>query len=147
MKETITLDGRQFVGMTKEVTAAQDDYIFGHLRQAGAMGDDGAERTKEQRAEKMLTTILLSGRKHFLVAGAFTEEGKVWNRVEADANAERFAAITSTEEKKAMQSSIVALVIGFFMSGEQSLGTSPNASSGTGKAPKAKNARKSSAPS
>ena len=142
MTKAITLDGRQFVGLTENITASQEDYIFGHLRQAGAMDLEGnlggAERTKEQRAEAMLTKILLSGRKHFIVAGAFTEDGKTWNRVEADANAARFANITSTEEKKAMQSSIVALVIGFFMSGEQSLGTSPASSDSSEKPPRAK---------
>lgn len=144
MTATITLDGRKFTGITQALTANQDNYILGHLRQAGAievLSDlDGVKRTKEQRAEDLLTKILLSGREHFIIAGCYTEEGKVWNRKEADANAARFAEITSAEEKHAMRSSIVALVVGFFMSGEPSSETSQKSSSRSEKVPRTKNA-------
>ena len=142
MTNTITLGGRKFVGLAQDITASQEDYLFGHLRQAGALnleGDlDGAERTREQRAEEMLTKILLTGRKHFLVAGALTEEGKIWNWQDADANATRFAKLTAAEDKKAMQTCIVALVIGFFMTDEQSLGTPSKAPNGSEKGSRAK---------
>ena len=124
MSETITLDGRTFQGITQALTANQDDYILAHLRLAGAidiMSDlDGVQRMKEQRAEDLLTRILLSGRTHHILAGCLTEEGKVWNRAAADANAARFAAITDAEEKTAMRSAIVKFVIGFFSEGATS---------------------------
>ncbi|MCU1317431.1 MAG: hypothetical protein JWN63_2753 [Candidatus Acidoferrum typicum] len=118
MMETITLDGRKFRGISQALTSNQDDYILAHLRLAGSievMSDpDGVKRTKEQRAEDLLTRILLSGRTHHILAGCLTEEGKVWNRTEADANAARFAAIIDVSEKQAMRSAIVGFVIDFF---------------------------------
>jgi hypothetical protein len=124
LSETITLDGRTFQGITQALTANQDDYILAHLRLAGAIDVvsdlDGVQRMKEQRAEDLLTRILLSGRTHHILAGCLTEEGKVWNRAAADANAARFAAITDAEEKTAMRSAIVKFVIGFFSEGATS---------------------------
>jgi hypothetical protein len=144
MLDTITLDGRKFTGISQALTANQDDYILAHLRLAGAievLSDlDGIKRTKEQRAEDVLTRILLSGRKYHVLAGCFIEDGKVWNRTEADANAARFAAITDAEEKKAMTSSIVEVVLGFFFLGAASLEISRRSSSRSAKAPHTRNA-------
>jgi hypothetical protein len=144
MLETITLDGRKFTGITQSLTANQDDYVLAHLRVAGAievMSDlDGVKRTQEQRAEDMLTRILLSGRTHHILAGCLTEDGKVWNRAEADANAARFAGITDVGEKTTMRSEIVKFVIGFFLLGEPSSETSRKSSNRSGKVPPTKNA-------
>ena len=117
MSETITLDGRTFQGITQALAAHQDNYILAHLRLAGAVDvfSNGVQRTKEQRAEELLTQILLSGKSCHILAGCLTEEGKAWNRAEADANAARFAAITDVAEKTAMNSFIVRFVIGFFL--------------------------------
>ena len=117
MLKTITLDGRKFTGVSQSLTANQDAYIEGHLRLAGALevlNDlDGVTRTKERLAADLVTQILLSGRKSYILAGCLTEDGKVWSRADADANAARFAAISDAEAKAAMQSSIVEVVIGF----------------------------------
>ena len=107
MQDTIMLDGRKFTGMLHTpFVETQIDYVLAHLRLAGAVeifNDlDGIQRTKEQRPEDLLTQILLSGRTHHILAGILTEEGKVWSRAAADANAARFAAITDPEEKKTM---------------------------------------------
>jgi hypothetical protein len=142
--ESIKLDGRQFAGISQSLTANQDDYILAHLRLAGAievLSDiDGKQRTKEQRAEDLLTQILLSGRTHHILAGCLTEVGKTWGRAEADANAARFAGITDVEEKTAMRTSIVKFVIGFFTLGEPSSETSRKSSSRSAKVPPTKNA-------
>jgi hypothetical protein len=144
MLDTITLDGRKFTGISQDLTANQDDYILAHLRLAGAievLSDlDGVTRTKEKRAEDLLTQILLSGRTHYILAGCLTEDGKVWSRKEADANAARFAGITDIAEKTAMRSSIVKFVIGFFSLGEPSSETSQKSSSRSEKAPPTKSA-------
>ncbi|MGH9207374.1 MAG: hypothetical protein ACRD1G_12575, partial [Acidimicrobiales bacterium] len=128
MLETISLDGRKFTGIAQSLTANQDDYILAHLRLAGAievLDDlDGVTRTKEKRAEDLLTRILLSGRTHHILAGCLTEDGKLWNRKDAEANAERFGAITDVSEKTEMRKSIVTFVIGFFSLGEPSSETS-----------------------
>jgi hypothetical protein len=127
LKIQLTLDGRKFVSM-QALAANQDDYILAHLRLAGAIEVihdlDGKERTEETRAEDLLTRILLSGRTHYILAGCFTEEGTVWNRTAADANAARFAAITDGSEKSEMRTAIVKFVIGFFAARERSPETS-----------------------
>ncbi|MBZ5700253.1 MAG: hypothetical protein LAN84_00240 [Acidobacteriia bacterium] len=144
MLDTITLDGRKFTGITQALTANQDDYILAHLRLAGAievLSDlDGVKRTKEKRAEDLLTQILLSGRTHHILAGCLTEDGKVWSREEANANAARFARITDIEEKTAMRSCIVRFIIGFFSLGEPSSEISPKSSSRSGRVPPIRNA-------
>ncbi len=144
MIDAITLDGRKFTGISQSLTANQDDYILAHLRLAGALevlGDlDSKTRTKEKRAEDLLTQILLSGRTHHILAGCLTEDGKVWNRTEADANAARFAAITDAAEKKAMRGAIVGFVIDFFALGETSSETSRKSSSRSEEVPPTKNA-------
>lgn len=147
ISKEITLDGRQFTGITQALTANQDDYILAHLRLAGAievLSDlDGVKRDKEQRAEDLLTRILLSGRTHHILAGCLTEDGKVWSRLSADANAARFSALTDVDEKVAMRKSIVEFVIGFFSLGEPSSETSQKSSSQSEKVPRTKSAGRS----
>jgi hypothetical protein len=124
MAEATRLDGRDFHGISQSLSASQDDYILGHLRQAGALevlGElDGVKRSNKQLAEDLLTRILLSGRSQQILAGCLTEQGKKWNREEADRNAAIFGAITDQEEKQKMRSAIVAFVILFFQFGETS---------------------------
>jgi hypothetical protein len=143
MMETITLDGRKFTCM-QALAANRDDYIIAHLRLAGAIDVlhdlDGVKRTQEMRSDDLLTHIFLSGRTHHILAGCLTEEGKVWNRAEADANAARFAGITDTEEKLAMGKFIVEFVIGFFAVRE----ASSEFSGKLAKVPPTKNAMQSS---
>lgn len=115
--ENMKLDGREFTGITQSLTASQDDYLLGHLRQAGALevlGDIDEKRTPKKRYEDLLTRILLSGRKHYILAGFLTEIGKKWSRVEADQNAAAFAEITEQAQKQAMQTAIVGFVLIFF---------------------------------
>jgi hypothetical protein len=139
MLEIITLDGRKFRGLTEALTASQDEYILAHVRAAGSVevfNDlDGVKRSPAKRAEDLLTRIMLSGQTHHILAGCLTEEGKAWNRKEADANAERFAAITNLDDKLAMRREIVGFVAGFFLSGEPSSETSQKSSSRSAKVP------------
>jgi hypothetical protein len=129
MSDTIILDGRKFQGVSQSLSANQDDYILAHLRLAGALevlSDlDGVKRSPKKRAEDLLTSIMLAGRTHRILAGCLTEEGKPWSRTDAERNAAIFSEITSTDEKVAMRSAIVAFVIGFFQLGELSSETSP----------------------
>ena len=134
----IKLAGREFQSISQALTANQDDYLVAHLRLAGVLevlADLGLEkpRNDKERAEYLLTRILLSGRKHFILAGCLTEKGKVWSRPEADRNAEIFAQITDTAEKRAMSMAVVRFVSGFFTSGETSSQNSPKSLSRPGK--------------
>lgn len=152
MQETITLDGRKFHSISQALTANQDDYILAHIRLAGGievMHDlDGVKRSPEKRAEDLLTRILLSGETHHILAGCLTEDGRVWNRKDADSNAAKFSGITDVEEKTSMRESIVRFVIGFFSLGEPSSETSRKSSSRSATVPPTENvARKTAATS
>ena len=142
MEDTITLDGRKFHGIRQALTASQDDYILAYLRLSGAVEVmqelDGVKRSVEQRAEDLLTRILLSGYAAAILSGCLTEEGKEWNRKDADANAKRFAAVTDSAEKISMQQSLVGFVLGFFQYGGKSSETSQKSSSPSEKVPPTK---------
>lgn len=130
--ETLKLDGREFTGISESLTASQDDYILAHLRLAGAieiLGDILTKRTSEQKAEDLLTQVLVSGRTYLILAGCLTEAGHKWNRLEADRNAAAFAQITDVAEKTAMRQAIVRFIIGFLQLGEPSQKSSPRSSS------------------
>ena len=78
-----------------------------YLRLAGVLDvANDPSRTKEQIAIDLVTQILASGWICYILAGCLTEDGKVWSRADADANAARFAEITDAREKTAMQSEI-----------------------------------------
>ena len=112
----LLLDGRKFA--PRSPTADQGEYTEHHLRLAGVLDvANDPSRTKEQIANELVTQILLSGRKSYVLAGRLTEDGKVWSRTEADANAARFAGITDAREKAAMQSCLVEFVRSFFLGG------------------------------
>ncbi len=129
--EVIFLDGREFVTIAQNITAAQDDYILVQLNDSGAadvLREIAAGKRSEVIATRLLQTILRSGLTSNLLAGLLTEKGKKWTRRDADRNAERFAEITDNEEKVRMRKSVVGFVIGFFQLGEASSGTSPKSS-------------------
>jgi hypothetical protein len=121
----ISIDGRKFHGVTQELSAAQDDYIIGQLRLAGAL-DLVVKATKdpEATAESLLTQIMVSGRAPFVLAGCLTEEGKQWTHEEAARNAGIFAAITNSDDKQQMRTAIVGFVVGFFRYAAAFTGTS-----------------------
>ncbi len=126
----IIIDGRQFQGVTQELSAAQDDYIIGQLRLAGALDLLMAARStpSEEVAEALLTQILVSGRAAHVLAGCLTEAGKEWSFEDAAHNSVRFASSTSAEDKKAMRAAIVGFVVGFFQYANQFAGISPKSS-------------------
>jgi hypothetical protein len=145
LEDLITLDGRKFRGDAQSLSASQDDYIIARLRQCGAMdiltdNDGGPSRTKEQKAEDLLTRILLSGKTAEILAGCLTEEGTKWTRSEADRNAAIFSEITDTAEKLTMRQSVTMFVAGFFTFGERASESSPKSSNPTGKAHRSGNA-------
>jgi hypothetical protein len=128
------LDGREFESVSQRITAAQNDYLTGHLRLSGVtelflqLGDNPSEEKLQPIREQFITRILLSGRKSAIIAGYLTEVGKKWTRLEADRNAERFDAITDTDEQALMTSSLAGVVAGFFQYAGKSLASSPRSS-------------------
>ena len=128
------LDGREFSDVDHTLTAAQNDYIIGHLRAAGALealaGLDPSQRdatTIDKPAADFVTRIYLTGRKSFILAGLLTQvEGndlgvRRWTRAEADRNAARFDQIQDLEEIALMGKLIAEIVIVFFLSAGRSL--------------------------
>jgi hypothetical protein len=111
----ITIAGRKFHGVTQELSAAQDDYIIGQLRLAGALEIVlSAKKNPESTTEALLTQIMVSGRAPYVLAGCLTETGKQWTYDEATRNAGIFAAITNHDDKQQMRTAIVGFVVGFF---------------------------------
>ncbi len=136
--KTITIDNREFQGVTQELSAAQDDYLIGQLRLAGALElvavpvkapKDPAGPLPEDRAEALLTQILISGRAAQVLAGCLTETGKRWTFEEAQRNAQVFAAVTDAAQKAAMRTALIEFVLGFFLYATASVATSPRSSS------------------
>lgn len=123
-KGVLRIDGREFHGVTQELSAAQDDYLIGQLRLAGAMEILLGKDKPEIRAERLLTQIMISGRGAQILAGCLTEAGKSWTFEEAARNAARFAAITAAADKAAMRTAVVHLVSGFFLYALRSAPTS-----------------------
>ena len=139
--ETITIDGRQFHGITEAMTARQDDFILAQLRRSGSMDvfaaltKDATKEQKEAASDEMFNRIVESGRKYKLLAGLLTEEGKKWTQADAEANALRFEEVTNTEDKLTMNREVMRHVVLFFRFGAEFSTTSPNSSSQSDAAP------------
>jgi hypothetical protein len=136
------LDGRDFSEVDHSITAAQNDYIVGHLRAAGALEalagldpERPPNTIDEPPARDFVTRIYLTGRKSFIVAGLLTETGKTWTRVEADRNAAKFDQLTDLEEIKTLAGCVAGIVILFFQSAGRSLQSSPKSSNRSGEVP------------
>ena len=119
---TVRLDGRTFDGTAQFRTEDQSAYIEYQLWRAGVIEVTsdlrGVTRPKERSADDVLTEILFSGRKSYIVAGLLTEKRKLWDRDEADRNARRFESITDVREKAAMQSLLAEFVASVFSEGK-----------------------------
>jgi len=130
-ENTVNIDGREFEGTTQQITAAQNDYIIGQLRAAGAlevlaqMDPQNSEEAIGKARVELVTRIFLSGRKSRILAGVLTEVGKRWTRVEADRNAERFDDVTDPQDLERMTAAVVRVVIDFFASVGKSSASSP----------------------
>lgn len=130
------LDGREFTGADQTITAAQNDYIQGHLALAGVtdlLVEAGTTKPTEEQLgairRKFITQVLLSGQKSSILAGCLTEVGTKWSRLEADRNADRFDEITDPGETQEMTNGLAGIVISFFRSVGTLSGTSPRSSS------------------
>jgi hypothetical protein len=124
----ITINGRQFHGVSQELSAAQDDYLIGQLRLAGALNLLLDEKNPAATSEALLTQIMVSGRAAHILAGCLTEQGKQWTFEEATRNAAAFSAVTNLEDKRAMNTAIVGFVVGFFQFARAFAAISPKSS-------------------
>jgi hypothetical protein len=145
----LEIGGRKFRAVTQNLTANQDDFIYVQLRRSGAMdllrrlgkySTVGLDWTEDQRGEEMLSLILESQLKPLVLAGCLTEEGTLWRRESALKNAEFFGAVTDPDDKQILTKCIVSVVVGFFLSGALSSGTSRKSSSPNARARHTKSA-------
>jgi hypothetical protein len=115
-EQLITIAGRQFHGVSQELSAAQDDYLIGQLRKAGALELvlSADPQKAEQTAEALLTQIMISGKSPEVLAGVLTEVGKKWTFEDAQKNAQVFAEVTDIDSKREMRTATVGFVVGFF---------------------------------
>ena len=128
--ETLHLCGLDFELAGQQFTARQDNYLMAQLRLAGVVDVVATMKDAdvEAKSSELLTRILLSGRAPEILAGLLTEHGKKWSAKRAEELAELFGDATDREDKDLMRKSIVAFVLGFFLSGDRSSTTSPNSS-------------------
>lgn len=164
----IRLGGREFAGVTHDVTAAQEEFISAHLRRAGALEAlNDPSIPADKRADEMLTRIQLAGATFQILAGCLVEtvpspgatDGsavrKKWKRGEAERNAAFFSELCDADSRALIHAEIVGVVLGFLRSAAQSSKTSRNSSAPkNGESPTASAApettetsRESSAPS
>jgi hypothetical protein len=71
----------------------------------------------DEVAQKIIITAFTRGKLFELLGAVMEEEGTDWTIERAKANAEFFANLRSTEDKLALRGSIVAVILGFFVSG------------------------------
>lgn len=135
----LVLRGRKFVPAGESTTFEQDLYIMDHVR---ASGVEQIEFTQADRgpklaakAEQVVLQAYRTGQLFHILAGILVEEGKLWSVESANENAKFFAGLNTVADKKAIQGSVVAVILSFFVNEEGSFVISPKSSSdevGTG---------------
>lgn len=126
----LTIAGRLFRPATK-TTFRRDLFVMATTKAAGveaatagfAVGDD-----LSKLAESIIVTAFQSGSLFLLLAALLDEDDVEWTEATAHATAQFFADLSDEDDKRALHSSIVGVLMGFFVSGVGSLATSPTSS-------------------
>jgi hypothetical protein len=125
----IPLGGR-FFRRPERTTARQDAWQMRHVGDAGLHAFIGRDLTDEATVAEFVLTILRSGEKFHLLAGALVEDGKAkWTEADAEANAEWFADLDEPEDKATLEREFLATLRGFFGTAGRSSTPSPSSSS------------------
>ncbi len=121
----IVVDGRTFRPAI-HTTFEQDLHIMALMGETGAEGALGryGDAPLEQWVTGLLTTLYRSGNVFAMLGAMLVEDGVDWTPARAHANAELFRRVTDPGAKRAIQASIVAIVLGFFVNGATSRGIS-----------------------
>ncbi len=116
----VEVQDRRFRAM-HDTTFEQDIYIMGILAESGlqelASSFDIAKDDLSNVSQQVIITAFKHGRLFELVAASMEEVGKPWTIESARANAVFFSKLTDAKDKLALRSSIVAVILGFFVSG------------------------------
>jgi hypothetical protein len=116
----VVVGGRTFRPSTS-TTFRQDMYVMQLVKEAGLdeMAKEFAVDNGEisNVAQDVIVTAFVHGKLFELLGAVMEEGGKKWNIRAAKENAEFFAELNSTEDKMALKGAIVAVILGFFVSG------------------------------
>lgn len=116
----ITVQGRKFLAVN-DTTFEQDIYIMQLLEESGlqklAAEFDITKDDISDVSTKVIVTAFSTGKLFELVAASVEEIGVVWSVEQAKLNAIFFRQLTDPQDKAALKSSIVAVILGFFVSG------------------------------
>lgn len=125
----IKVNGRAFRPPT-EMTYERDMYIVQLLDESGLdkLVDmyNPLEEELSDVAKRMVIKAFSTGKMFRLLATALDEDGVEWSFAECDKNEQFFKKLTRKEDKLALQSSIVMVLMGFIVSGVLSSRTSRN---------------------
>lgn len=116
----VEVAGRKFRGVTN-TTFKQDMLIMQILHEAGlrelAEKYDVLKDDLGSVAESVIVAAYKSGKLFDLLGAVMIENGQKWTLKSAKTNSEFFAELTAPEDKQALKGSIVAVILGFFVSG------------------------------
>lgn len=117
-EDALTVGGRTF-HPAQATTFEQDLYVLSYIRDAGLdLFPDRREVTEaelQELATDLVVRVFRQGSLFHLLAGILVEDGAGWSLEAAEKNAGFFATLTDAEGKKALNRSLVGLVLGFFI--------------------------------
>lgn len=131
--DELVLGGRRFVPVAV-TTFEHDVWMMAQVQAAGLhdlrrlFAEGGGVETI---ADDLLQRIWASGRTLHLLAGTLTEQGRPWSPALAEELVQFFGALTEPTEKAALQTALVRLLLGFFVSGAESSAIFPSSSAPT----------------
>lgn len=119
--------GTRWFQPAEQTTARQDGWMQVQIADAGLLRFVG-KTLDEETARELVITVLRSGKREHLLAGALVEADVPWTPQVAEQNAEYFANLTDPESKAALDEAFVPTLAGFFLGAPPSSVPSPNAS-------------------
>lgn len=129
----LTIAGRKF-RVTTATTFEQDLFILSHMNESKlseiARGFDPATDDVSQFAESVIVKAFQTGKIFLLLAGSLVEEGVEWTVEGAEQTAKFFSTLTDARDKQALHSSIMGILLSFFLKGESSVTISPKSFAG-----------------
>jgi hypothetical protein len=132
--------GDRWFQPAEQTTARQDGWMQVQIADAGLLKFVN-KQLDEETARELVVSVLRSGKREHLLAGALVEPDVPWSVATAEQNAEYFANLTDPESKAALDEAFVPTLAGFFLGAPPSSPPSPNASAEAGAAPRERRKR------
>lgn len=126
----VDIDGTTFVGVDLDGLTFEHHIYLEEVLVTTGLHDPAALMSREAlpkaNAKSLVLALYRSDRTFDWLAGVMVEDGKPWSKSAAAANAQRFARATSKDSIKALQTLVAESLVGFFVAGLASFGTSPS---------------------